>query len=148
LEFTHGNGVLDHFMAFTGTLPMINKAVGHLIYKPDSNFNSIQHVEILTIGVKQETSEEDQVLQELPLMVNPVNDQPEIVFPHHHILKMSTFLALDEHSSSQDRAEWLLHKLTMTLNVGSAPGALLVRGLGEGNITVTKKGNSTFTAEM
>lgn len=48
-------------MAFTGTLTNINAAVGILTYKPDEDFNTRQHAELLTVTVYQSASSEAKV---------------------------------------------------------------------------------------
>ena len=48
-------------MAFTGTLTNINTAVGRLTYKPDEDFNTRQHAELLTVAVSQAASSEAKV---------------------------------------------------------------------------------------
>lgn len=59
--FSHGNGFADRVVIFTGNLSDINAAVGLLTYTPDLNFNSMQHVELLTIAIWQMASSEAKV---------------------------------------------------------------------------------------
>lgn len=51
----------DRFLAFTGTLPDINTAVGLLMYAPDEHYNSRQYLERLTVAIQQAESSEAKV---------------------------------------------------------------------------------------
>ncbi|CAM9116300.1 unnamed protein product, partial [Choristocarpus tenellus] len=107
LNFTRGRGWLDHSLSFTGTLDSINIAVGDIKYVPDHDFNSMQHVEVFTAAVWQVASEEAEVVKGLPVFVGAVNDQPKIIVPRHHVVKMAAFNLLDQHSTLQERSKWL-----------------------------------------
>lgn len=59
--FKNGTGISDRFVAFIGTLVDINIAIDALAFEPNANFNSRQHVEILTVSIRQTGSEEAKV---------------------------------------------------------------------------------------
>lgn len=71
-------------MVFTGNLSSINAAVGRLAYMPHMNFNSVQHVELLTVAIWQVASSEPKVravahMRSLCLFLDTATDRQVVV---------------------------------------------------------------------
>lgn len=64
LTIRHGQGFADRFVVFEGNMSAVNAAIGLLTYIPSRDFNSVQHVELLTITVWQIASTEAKVRQD------------------------------------------------------------------------------------
>lgn len=81
VTFLEGEGHFDQFMRFQGTLQDVNVALFELKYKPDRDFNTLQHweqIEIRVIDYNNRDQTVSEVSRVIPIRVQAV-DEPVIV---------------------------------------------------------------------
>lgn len=85
VEFLEGEGVLDQFVRFRGTLQAVSSALFEVKYKPDRDFNTIQHWEQIEIRVVDYNSRDNtvsEVSRAIPIgvqdVIEPVPDPPAV----------------------------------------------------------------------
>ncbi|CAM9173657.1 unnamed protein product [Ascophyllum nodosum] len=140
LMFSIGSGLTDRYVSFTGTLADINTAVGALTFIPDANFNSRQHAEVLTAGVWQVASEEAKVVELLPVDIYSINDPPEVVIPHHNMLRFGAFDVWSQWWwRTQGTVSTIKERVVIGIHANSASGRTILQGVNNGKVTLQQQ---------
>ncbi|TYZ65127.1 hypothetical protein PybrP1_009425 [[Pythium] brassicae (nom. inval.)] len=77
VEFQEGEGVCDQFVRFRGPLQAVNTALFEIKYKPDRDFNTLQHWEQIEIRVVDYNSRDNTVSEVSRVIPIGVQDVPE-----------------------------------------------------------------------
>lgn len=102
LTMLEGSGSGDRVIKVRGYLLDVNNALEEILYKPDSNYNALQHSEALEIRVRDllDSPEVNTVVSAtVPIIVQDVNDPPVLLSPE----VFSVLLKSYELSSPQDK---------------------------------------------
>jgi ELWxxDGT repeat protein len=92
LSFLYGDGELDGFMEFNGTLADINRALSQCVYRNDKNFNTLfKEDDTITFSVDdlnneglQGSGRHHEISETLYVTVIPSNDRPTVHVPGAH----------------------------------------------------------------
>lgn len=71
----------------------------------------------------------------LPITVDAVNDQPKVVIPHHHVVKIGSFGVWSRYLATQTGVSTRNGTITVRILTDAASGLVALRGIDDDTIT-------------
>lgn len=75
-----------------------------------------------------------QVVGVLPVAVGAVNDPPQVVIPHHHVMNFRAFEVWNRYLQTQAGLSATVANLTVTISTDTTSGQIMLDGLNTDNV--------------